>query len=368
MTQRIQALDGLRGFALLGIAVANVQWFSGYAVDPSPAKDLLGLDAAVTFGLHLFVDGKFYGLFSLLFGASFQLLLDQAKRRGIPPAVAARRRLFALGLLGSLHAVFLWFGDILTLYAVAAIPLRALLRLRDRTILAISLVLLAIPAVLSALLFVALDPAATDFAYGPAEHLPAFASGDLLALWHANLAFLKQRYFLALLSGRLPRLLGLFLLGALLLRHRPAPNRPQLAALTLLALATNLAHASLAHVQPLPPSGLGVARDAIGCIAIPAGALAYVGLLWGVLGRNGRVQTALASAGRLSATHYLSQSLVFAGVFYGVGFGGWGAMGATASGLFALVVVLGQAAASSRWTRDSRGPAEALLRVLNAGS
>ncbi len=148
-TGRVRQLDALRGFALIGIAAGNVQWFSGYAADPAHAKDLLGLDGSIVFALHLLVDGKFYALFSLLFGASFSLMLQREPERGTDPRRVGRRRLLALLVLGSVHATLVWFGDILSLYAVAALPLAALLRRSDRALLRVSIGLLISPALCS---------------------------------------------------------------------------------------------------------------------------------------------------------------------------------------------------------------------------
>lgn len=355
---RILQLDALRGFALLGIVLGNVQWFSGYAVDPLPSKDILGLDAATTFGLHLWVDGKFYALFSLLFGASFRLLSDRG--RG---SAALRRRLLALFAVGLVHATVLWFGDILSLYAVAAAPLLVLQRRSVRTQWRWALGLLLAPAVLSAVLWLGLPTGETPgWVHGPTALLPAFGSGEVLGLWRANAVFLEQRWVLALASGRLFRLLGLFVLGGLLVRDVPQPSRSTRAWLYGAALVTNLAYAALAHVPPLPPSALGLLRDTIACVALPLGALAYASWLWPRLAR-GRLAHALAQAGRLSLTHYLGQSLVLAALFYGVGLGQWGRLGATGSVLVGASLAALQVAVSP-WLRRRfpTGLAERLLR------
>jgi len=357
---RVRQIDGLRGFALLGIVLGNVLWFSGYAVDPAPSKDVFGLDAVVTFAQHLFIDGKFYALFSLLFGASFGLMMQRR-------AWLARPRLTSLMVLGALHAGFLWFGDILSLYAVAALPLPRLLRCSDRVLWRWALALLAGPALLSiALLPLAdqLDPG--TLLYGPSAQLTAFGGDDWAALWHANAAFLRQRWVLALTSGRLLRLLGLFVLGALLVRRRPTLTARGRALLVVVALASNLAYAGLADVPVLPPSIRGVLRDAVACVALPSGALAYAAHLWAPLRDPGRVQDALVHAGRLSLTHYLSQSLLLAALFYGVGAGLWGRLGATTSVAIALVLAGMQVALSGPLRRRfGHGPGERALRWLD---
>lgn len=364
---RIRQLDALRGFALLGIVLGNVQWFSGYAVDPSASKDLFGLDAAVTFALHVGVDGKFYALFSLLFGASFSLMLQRERERGRDAGTAARRRLLALFVVGIVHATLVWFGDILSLYAVAAIPLAALLQRSDRALLGSAVALLMSPALISGALLLWANPSPTSaLIYGPIEQLPAFGAADVGGLLSANAAFLGQRWVLALASGRVPRLLGLFLLGALLTRRRPVLHPFAWGTLLILAITSNLALASLSAIPPLPPSPLGLLRDTIACVALPTGALAYASILWRPLGRRGVLSDALTHAGRLSATHYLSQSIVLALVFYGVGFGAWGVLGATRSVLVGAGLGLTQLTLSRSWrSRWGSGPGELALRSLD---
>lgn len=347
---RLPQLDGLRGFALLGVAAANVQWFSGYAVDPAPSKDLLGLDATTTLALQVLVDGKFYALFSLVFGASLSLMLHRTQ----PSRQRVGRRLVSLLVLGGVHASLLWFGDILSLYAVAALPLPLLLRLSTRRVLGVALVLLASPAGLSAA--VALQPAAADGAHGPAAMLGAFGGADWGDLLRANAAFLHQRWVLALASGRLPRLLGLFLLGAWWTRTRPRITEQRVRRLVAVALLTNIG------LVAVP----GVLHDALACLALPLGALAYAAVLWPHLSEPGPVASCLRAAGRLSLTHYLGQSLIFAALFYGLGAGLWSSLGATGSALVGLGLA-GTQVTLSPWllVRFGLGPGERALRALD---
>ncbi len=365
---RVPQIDALRGLALCGIVLANIQWFSGYAVDPSAAKDVLGLDAAVTIALHVCVDGKFYALFSLLFGASFALMIDRERALGRDAADLVRRRLGSLGILGVLHATLLWFGDILSLYAFAAIPLWWILRFQPRHALLMSLMLLASPVLLGLALVTSVDARAPPaLLYGPIETLPAFASGSAGALLDANAAFLQQRWALALASGRLPRLLGLFVLGAFLVRHRPAVSRRGWIVLVTIAISSNVALGVLPDAAPLPPSPLGVVHAAVESVALPTGALVYVAVGWRLVSRPSALSSALAAAGRLSLTHYLGQSVAMAGLFYGVGLGLWGRLGAAASVAVGLGLVGIQVALSpsirARW---GLGPGERALRWLSA--
>jgi uncharacterized membrane protein YeiB len=124
-TERLAALDVLRGFALVGICVANVEFFNrpvAEAGDGIPAG-LSGLDWLTAFLVHYFVAGKFWIIFSLLFGMGFALMLERAEAAGRRFLPLYLRRVAALGAIGLLHHCLLWEGDILISYAVAALML-----------------------------------------------------------------------------------------------------------------------------------------------------------------------------------------------------------------------------------------------------
>ncbi|MFC4534099.1 DUF418 domain-containing protein [Sphaerisporangium dianthi] len=116
---RIAALDVLRGFALCGILLANVKPIAHmlHTVRSTEPVVVAGPDDA-WLGLGLFVDQRFFPIFSLLFGIGFSLLLSSAARKEPRPRVLLLRRLLALLALGLAHMFLLWRGDILTIYAV----------------------------------------------------------------------------------------------------------------------------------------------------------------------------------------------------------------------------------------------------------
>ncbi len=117
---RVEIIDALRGFALLGIVLVNVGYFAsawhGLGV-PDPAAQG-PIDGALTFLVKTLAETKFYLLFSLLFGYSFTIQMESARRSGRALAAAFSRRLLALFVLGAGHAVLLFNGDILGTYAV----------------------------------------------------------------------------------------------------------------------------------------------------------------------------------------------------------------------------------------------------------
>lgn len=124
-TDRLDALDVLRGFALIGICIANVEFFNRPVVESGQGipAGLHGLDWLVAFLVAYLVSGKFWTIFSLLFGMGFALMLERARVAGRPFASIYGRRVGVLLAIGLLHHTLLWSGDILISYAVGALAL-----------------------------------------------------------------------------------------------------------------------------------------------------------------------------------------------------------------------------------------------------
>ncbi len=139
-SQRIEALDVVRGFALLGIFLMNIEVFNRFFGDifargiPLEAK---GLDWAATFFVNYFVQGKFWTIFATLFGMGFAVMLVRAEQAGRPFVKVYLRRILALAVFGACHYIFIWDGDILFSYAVAALMLMMVLYARPRLFVAI---------------------------------------------------------------------------------------------------------------------------------------------------------------------------------------------------------------------------------------
>ena len=153
--ERIQTLDVIRGFALLGIFLMNVEWFNRPIADLGAGvpAGLAGPDLVVAWLIHTFVASKFWPMFSLLFGMGFAVMLQRARASGSAFVATYARRTAALAAFGLLHGVLLWPGDILFAYAVTAAALLLTLFGTPKHWLALLLpfaVLAAIPATSSA--------------------------------------------------------------------------------------------------------------------------------------------------------------------------------------------------------------------------
>ena len=143
--ERIQSLDVIRGFALFGIFLMNVEFFNRATneIGQGMQLGLTGVDWFASWFVNYFVLGKFWTIFSLLFGMGFAIMLsraEQAQRAFLGPYL---RRILALATFGAAHFIFIWAGDILFSYAMGAGALLVLLYGKWKPIVGAVVVLIA---------------------------------------------------------------------------------------------------------------------------------------------------------------------------------------------------------------------------------
>lgn len=135
--ERIHQLDVIRGFALFGIFFVNMPTFLQPALflpeDGLPADHSM-LDVWIRLLFNMFVQTKFYTIFSFLFGAGFYLFMSRAEAKGHRVSMLYMRRLSGLFLIGMIHFLFLWYGDILHTYALTGLFLLLYYRKRDKQV------------------------------------------------------------------------------------------------------------------------------------------------------------------------------------------------------------------------------------------
>ena len=227
--QRHVILDALRGLALMGIALANFPEFALWTFlssEQQAAMPTAYIDEIVRFLQYLVVDGKFYSIFSILFGIGFSLIME---RHGLRLFV---RRMLILVIIGFLHLMFIWSGDILLLYAVGGLLLTLMIGLSDKSLFILALSLIMIPVGLDALIefggFNFPEPFYQAW-WNKAEALGINEANFASWLRDANsygqmFAFLVQgayeRLWEFVEGHRLPKVVGLFILGYLASKHR----------------------------------------------------------------------------------------------------------------------------------------------------
>jgi uncharacterized protein len=385
---RAHVLDALRGFAILGILLANMQHFTGWTLlDPAARAALPMAEAnhAAEFLIAWFIDGKFYSIFSLLFGIGFAVLLTRAAGDGRDFRAFFRRRLSILLAIGLTHAVLIWYGDILTLYALLGFSLLWFRERSDAQLARWIAVLFALPVVQYGVMMLlaggggAPDPAAdASQAAMMAEVTATIATGSWLEVTTMNVgALVLGRYPDLIFTGRAFKVLATFLIGLCIGRlgiwSRPEQHLPLLRRVAIAGLAVgiplNLGLARLmltGDYYALKP--LGLLQSAVYAVGVPALALGYAALFV-LLHQRPRWRRAmdalLAPAGRMALTNYLTHSLVTGVIFYGWGFGRYGSVGLAEGMAIAAVIFAAQLLGCRLWLRAfSYGPAEWLWRSL----
>ena len=380
--QRHVILDALRGLALMGIALANFPEFGLWTFlsgEEQMAMPTAYVDEVVRFLQYLLVDGKFYTIFSLLFGIGFSLILARRGRR-----LFVRRMLVLVGI-GFLHLMFIWSGDILLLYAIGGLLLTLFVGLTDRTLLVIALSLILIPIGLDALTeFWGIDFAAPFYQKWWQVAEAQGINEDNFASWLRDaqsyseiFAFLLQgaceRMWEFVEGHRLPKVVGLFILGYLAGKQRLYARLQELPLkrifwpLLLTALPLSLLYAWSATNGH--PWGRTIHSLLYAVSVIPMAAVYIIGVCLAYLRRpDANVFRWLAAPGRMALTNYISQSLIGVLLFYGLGFGLGTSFGLIQIELTALAVFFTQILLSRLWFRFFRfGPLEWLWRMLTYG-
>ncbi|MEW1682394.1 DUF418 domain-containing protein [Streptomyces sp. NPDC093594] len=365
---RALAPDLARGFMLLFIALANSHYFlrgtsvlGGYPREGSP------VDSAVTWLISTFVDGRAFPMFGLLFGYGVARIVSR-QEDSTPRSVRRLlwRRSLALVVVGSLHAVLLYVGDILAAYGVLLFVGAWMVRWKGRSLLltaALFLVLVSLPggesstistdppdgALLPAdLLTMVVERAQTApciALLGPLGFMCPFAAG----LWAGRRRILEQpERYRALLRVTASVGLGAAVLGAqpislMLAGVVPVPDRP---------------------AQEL----IGPLHDATGILG-GFGYAAAASLLALRLGnRRGPVVNAIAATGQRSMTCYLMQSVIWTLVFTPFLLDLSGTLTVTTTALLALATWTGTVLlAHQMHRRGYRGPFEVLARRVTYG-
>lgn len=206
--ERIESLDILRGIAILGIFFVNVPQMFGME-SPISSRAYYGVDAVVRLLYDLLIQTKFYTIFAFLFGVGFYLFMSRAEMQNKPIYRLFSRRLIILLIIGMIHLVLLWRGDILHLYAVQGFWLLLFYRKSPKTILIWSLPLIGLFTLLMLISFYpTMENTTALLPIGP-EYNALHHFTD--AIYDRIIFFIK--YLLPSLVNYTPEILGLFLLG-----------------------------------------------------------------------------------------------------------------------------------------------------------
>jgi uncharacterized protein len=377
----------IRGVAVGGILLANTFVFFGLFLIPAERAAAFtshNLDRVVEFAEHVLVEGKFYSIFSLLFGIGFGL---QLARGGAASVARFRRRLRVLLLIGAVHALLIWAGDILLLYALLGFSMPWFAQKDQRSLLRWTVGLLATPTLLyiAALTIKWLAGAAppTPGPSGPDvppeifDRFAAMGTGGVADALIGNLIFFVGRWADLFVSVRFPKVLGMFVLGLWLVRegitsnlkaHLPLLRRWQTAGWAI-GLPANVIAAIVFLWWPYwPPSPAGLSGVVAQAVGFPLLALGYACTLALALPHVPRILGVFAPVGRMALTNYLMHSVVCVTLAYGFGLGWWWQIGAATTWVVAATIIVAQIPMSRLWLAWFQyGPAEWVWRRLTDG-
>ncbi len=392
-SQRIELIDALRGFALFGILVVNIHLM----YEPITLM-MLGAKADASL-LHIisesfvkfFFEGKFYVIFSMLFGFGFYFFLKKDPDAPDTILPVFRRRLFFLLLFGMAHITLLWAGDVLLYYSICGFLLILFRKASDKNIFKWAIALILLPLLLTSLL---------TLAFSLASGLPEMESSIDVGVVHvrdlaerasliyssgsfADIIVIRVKEYLNLLSGSiffyLTVVLGVFLIGFLTARKGILSNYNDNVGLLkklfwwglIVGIITNALYAySYQNAMMMIPSGwtlLSTVMHTIGGLALGMCYVSGIAILF-VKGKAGFFRKYLVPVGRMALTNYLMQSTITAFLFHSYGLGLYGKIEVWQGVGIAVLIFFLQIMFSRWWqSRYQFGPFEWLWRSLAYG-
>ncbi|WP_108126621.1 DUF418 domain-containing protein [Saccharospirillum mangrovi] len=381
-SDRLVFIDSLRGLAILGILVMNIQAFGrvedAYSL-PNIHEPLSTLDRLLHGIGYFLAEQVFVGLLSCLFGIGIWLAAQRAQMAGHDPVVQQRRRSIGLLLIGLIHAYLIWTGDILVPYALAAWILAPSVHWSRRRQWQIGLAFLAVIPALSLLEIVLIPADVRSAVYAADPNAFTLEIDALRGAWWQNQSWRFSRtlemHLVGIPFGTFWFVGGWMLLGMALFRLGFAAGQWPRAAywrcllLSVLAgLAFKATSYSYQSFHQFDPETLVLGRGVLsylGAACLTLSTICLAILCWQrwptfLLGRG------LAAIGRLALSNYLLQSLIATSLFYGFGLGWFERLSFGQLFLVTIGIWLVNAAFTALWLRYFRlGPMEWLWRWLS---
>lgn len=388
--ERYILLDALRGLALFGICLANFQEFSLFSFlkeEVASGMPTAGIDRVMRYILYIFIDGKFYTLFSLLFGIGFSIIISNAAQKQVNGFPIFYRRMVILLLIGFVHLMFIWSGDILMLYALLGLFLPLFRNMSNKGLLITAAFFLLLPIVIDAIIGVMGINLSAPVVRTQQYYCARYGiTDDNFAYWLRDAdnypdvfrfliqgAFVRMQEFID--GNRAFKVLGLFLLGFYIGRNRLYAqldkNVKLLKRITVWGFTIGLPVSLLYAWSGMNAHPWGLAGHTLlyTFSVFPMG-LAYASgfSLFYLRRQNHRIFHLLAAPGRMALTNYIGQSFWGIIIFYGIGLG----FGADTGLIYVLLIAIGvyiiEIVFSHLWLHFCQfGPLEWIWRMLTYG-
>ena len=388
-SERIRILDSIRGFALFGILFANLYSFIGYNTFTN--EELFALNSsnkAVLFFIDWFIEGKFYSIFSILFGLGFALQAERFRTRNGSFTSYWFKRMIVLLCFGLIHMTCIWNGDILTLYSLLGLLLPFFLPLSNKILIRWILILLATPMFIHTLLYLTPDSSFWGLLSRISQNLKAaWGYGDLSLLemrtsdnpnevFAINVLSSIPRAMSYLMYGRYFKVLGLFLIGIVLartwiprIRNKDVILPNGILWIGLFGFVTSFFYAYIKFKY-----GMVSAFTKIGFLhgiiyhsgtALFALFISLMIVKYWVTGKSQVFFLNLAILGRMALSNYLFQNVTAVILFFGYGFALMREVSFASLPLFAFGILLIQWIFSRIWLNNfKQGPLEIIWKKL----
>lgn len=384
---RIISIDLLRGFAVLGILIMNIQSFSmiGAAyINPTAYGDLSGLNKWIWILSNLFADSKFMSIFSMLFGVGIIIFTERALAKGKRAGRLHYRRNFWLFLFGMTHAYLIWYGDILVAYSLCAFFAFVFRKLKPKTLLIYSVLFFIVPVIFTM-------GSGLSIQYWPEESYK-----QNMQTWMPDTTTIDteiltmQGSWIQQMDKRVPatifmqtflffwqtmwRVMSMMLLGMALYKwgilsaQKSKSFYLKMAIISLglgyLFTGTGIIQ-NFSHNWSMDYSMFGGSMfNYVGSVGVALGYIALVMLLSKSTSANG-FKNLITSVGRMAFTNYILMSIICTFIFYGHGFGVFGKIERSSQILIVLAVCVIILIVSPLWLKKIKyGPLEWLWRVL----
>ena len=385
--KRVEVIDALRGFAILGILLANIMSFSGFKFLPiAEIKQLPSFDTdlMIYYLNGIFVDTKFYTIFSLLFGIGFYFQFNKNRDNQHDFMKIYYRRLVFLMIFGLIH-MFFWSGDILFIYAITAFVFVQFRNLKPKTMLIIAGISFVAPLFIDVILLyvspgymVPTEKLAlkTYLDISPNDIKNTFATGSFTDMLHLNFHNLKWRWFDLLPSGRFFKIFAFFILGFYLMNTKYFLTKAFSKTLLLKYLFVGLGLTIYAKLVVKGSMGQFPSdwNDIFYKVLFSFGqvnlAFAYISILTMVydsaLGK--KLMVGLKYVGRMSFSSYLSHTIIGIIIFYPYAIGLFNKFSLWQIELMAIGIYITQVLFAKIWLRYfDFGPLEWIWRCLTYG-
>ncbi len=375
LNERVDSLDILRGFSLLGILLVNM--FGFYLPMPhildlnswfTSAKDIIWHQT-----LDIYVQSSFYPLFSMLFGYGLAMQYMKAVRTGTNFYKFAPKRLIILLVLGLIHAFFIWWGDILTMYAFCGFFLLMFIRFSGGWLLSFGIIINSLIHIFYILIFALAGMMGAQYETPAVDielinsAITAYGIGSWTDAFAQRLKDLSVQMSLGMWISSLVTILPYMLIGAAAAKWRLIERAKDLKRFWIVIAIIFIAAGLFIKSTPYMFTRtyiLDYLKIYVGGPILSIGYIAFIVSIC-LIPIVAKLLKPIAKAGRMSLTLYILQSIICTIIFYNFGFGLYGKVDVQMGTFIAIGIFIVQVIFAELWfTRFKQGPLELAIKEI----